>query len=107
MRASRLRVLLVVMVMLLAALGYYGAQFIWRGFGTAHQPSYLERTLARAARNLSIPRKARLEENPFKATPDVLKEARERFVNRCAVWNGLVGAAVSAGQHAEADRADL
>jgi mono/diheme cytochrome c family protein len=89
MRASRLRVLLVVMV--LAALGYYGARLIWRGFSTADQPSYLERTVARAARNLSIPRKARLEENPLKATPDVLKEARERFVNRCAVCHGVDG----------------
>ncbi|MGB8324200.1 MAG: hypothetical protein WCE52_14675, partial [Candidatus Acidiferrum sp.] len=57
---SRLRVLPVVMV--LAALGFYGARLIWRGFSTADQPSYLERTVARAARNLSIPRKARLEE---------------------------------------------
>jgi predicted CXXCH cytochrome family protein len=89
MRASRLRVSLVVMV--LAALGYYGARLIWRGFSTADQPSYLERTVARTARNLSIPRKARLEENPFKTTPDVLKEARESFVNRCAVCHGVDG----------------
>src|SRR5580700_11731780 len=91
MRAARLRVLLVVMVMVLAALGYYGARLIWRGFSTADQPSYLERTLARAARNLSIPRKSRLERNPWNPTLEVLREARESFLDRCAVCHGPDG----------------
>jgi mono/diheme cytochrome c family protein len=75
----------------LVAIGLYGARLIWRGFSTADQPSYLEGTLARAARNLAIPRKSRLEANPWKATPEVLREARESFLDRCAVCHGPDG----------------
>jgi len=75
----------------LVGLGLYGARLIRRGFSTADQPSYLERTVARTARNLAIPRKARLESNPWKAAPEVLKEARESFLDRCAVCHGPDG----------------
>jgi hypothetical protein len=60
---------------ILVALGVYGLRMVWRGFSTADQPSFLETVVARAARNLSIPRKARLEKNPWTGTADVLKEA--------------------------------
>jgi hypothetical protein len=76
----------------LGALGLYGASVIWHGLSTADQPSYVETVVARTARNLAIPRKARLETNPWKATPDVLKEAREGFLDRCAVCHGPDGA---------------
>ena len=73
------------------AIGLYGMRLIWRGFSTADEPSYLERVAARAARNFAIPRKARLEVNPWKPTPDVLKAAREIFIDRCAVCHGPDG----------------
>ncbi|HWZ44958.1 MAG TPA: cytochrome c3 family protein [Candidatus Saccharimonadales bacterium] len=73
------------------AFGLYGVRLVSSGFSTADQPSYLERTVAHAARNLSIPRKARLESNPWKATPEILKEARESFLNHCAVCHGPDG----------------
>src|SRR5579863_6929829 len=76
----------------LLALVLYGVRLIWHGVSTADQPSYLETVVARIARNLAIPRKARLETNPWKATPDVLKEARESFLDRCAVCHGPDGA---------------
>ncbi len=69
----------------------YLARVIWLGFSTADEPSYVERVAARAARNLAIPRKARLQANPWKPTPDVLKEARESFLDRCAVCHGQDG----------------
>jgi predicted CXXCH cytochrome family protein len=75
----------------LLAIGVYGARLIWRGFGTADEPSYLEKTLARATRNLAIPRNARLEANPWKGTPGILKEARESFLDRCASCHGQDG----------------
>ncbi len=83
-------VLLVVGVALIA-IGVYGARLIWRGFSTADQPSYLEKAVARAARNLAIPRKARLETNPWVATSEILKEARESFLDRCASCHGQDG----------------
>ena len=73
-------------------LGLYIIRLIWLGLSTADQPSYLEKTVARAARNLAIPRRARLEANPWKATPEVLQEARESFLDRCAVCHGPDGA---------------
>ena len=75
----------------LVALGAYGAWLISRGFSTADQPSFLERTIARGARNLAIPRKARQETNPWKATPEILHEARETFIDHCAVCHGPDG----------------
>ena len=75
----------------LIALGLYGVRLISNGFSTADQPSYLETVVARTARSLAIPRKARLEANPWKPTPEVLKEARESFVDRCAVCHGPDG----------------
>src|SRR5580692_10526160 len=76
----------------LIALGLYGGSVIWHGLSTADQPTYVETVVARTARNLAIPRKARLETNPWKATPDVLKDAGESFLDRCAVCHGPDGA---------------
>ena len=83
-------VLLLICVIIIAG-ALYGIRLIWRGFSTADEPSIAEKTVARAARNLSIPANARREANPWKATPDVLKEAREDFVARCAVCHGPDG----------------
>ncbi len=89
MRAWKLFLLLIGAVLI--AVGLYGARLIWRGFSTADEPSYLERTVARAARNLAIPRKARFEVNPWNATPEILKESRESFLDRCASCHGQDG----------------
>lgn len=77
--------------MVLLVIGLYGVRLIWDGFSTADEPSYVEKTVARAARNLAIPRKARLEENPWTATPEILQESRERFLDRCASCHGPDG----------------
>jgi len=69
----------------------YGARLIWRGFSTADDPSYLEKVVARAARNLAIPRKARSEANPWNASPGILQDARESFLARCALCHGPDG----------------
>src|SRR5579863_1698865 len=89
MKAAKLSILLCCVA--LAAVGLYAARLIWHGFSTADQPSYLEKTLARTARNLAIPRKARVEANPWQPTPAVLQEARENFMDRCAVCHGPDG----------------
>jgi predicted CXXCH cytochrome family protein len=69
----------------------YGVVVIRRGFSSRDEPSYLERVVARAARNLSIPGHAKKQTNPWKATPDTLKEARETFTDRCASCHGTDG----------------
>jgi predicted CXXCH cytochrome family protein len=69
----------------------YAVFLIRRGFSAAAEPSSLEKVLARTVRNLSIPRRARKEKNPWTATPEILKEAREHFTDRCAICHGYDG----------------
>jgi predicted CXXCH cytochrome family protein len=75
----------------LAGIVLYGARLIRHGFSTADEPSSLEKAVAHATRNLAIPRNARLEANPLKATPEVLKESRESFLDRCAICHSQDG----------------
>src|SRR5579863_1873319 len=79
----------------LIVLALCAAYFLRHGFTTASTPSRLETAIARAARNFAIPRKARLETNPWKTTPDILKEARESYSARCAVCHAPDGSGQS------------
>ena len=89
MKARKLYFLLAAAALM--AIAFYAVRLIWHGFSTADEPSYLERTVARAARNLAIPRHARLEVNPLNATPQLLKESRETFLDHCASCHGQDG----------------
>lgn len=62
-----------------------------RGFSAKLEPSSVEKKLARAVRNLAIPRHNRNEKNPWAPNANSLQEARERFVARCAVCHGSDG----------------
>ena len=62
-----------------------------RGFRATAEPSSFEKALAGTVRNLAIPRRARNEKNPWKASSDNLKEAREHFIARCAICHGADG----------------
>src|SRR6266481_6575695 len=84
-------VLLFITAAVLVVAGYFGVRILLHGFSTAVEPSRLETLVARAARNFAIPRKARLEPNPWKPTPDVLKDARESYFDRCAVCHAPDG----------------
>ncbi len=55
------------------------------------EPSALEKLLARTIRTLAIPAAARHESNPLKASPEILNEARNSFVDRCATCHGNDG----------------
>src|SRR6202048_5066517 len=85
------KVFLLVGGAILVALGLYGVRLVWHGFSTADQPSFLERVAARTARNLSFPRRARRETNPWTGTADALKGGPESFLDRCAVCHGPDG----------------
>jgi predicted CXXCH cytochrome family protein len=76
---------------ILAAIIYAGIS-VSRGLSTASEPSAIEKLVARTVRNFAIPKKARLEPNPWKTAPSVLEEAREKFIARCAVCHGPDGA---------------
>ena len=79
-----------------------------RGLSTDDQPSYVETVVARTFRDLAIPRKARLETNPWKATPEVLTQAGESFLDRCAVCHGPDGSGqIQAGRNLYPKAPDL
>jgi predicted CXXCH cytochrome family protein len=73
------------------AAAIYGAVVIRRGFSAMDEPSSLEKAVARMVRNLAIPSGARNEKNPWKATPEILQEAREHFIARCAICHANDG----------------
>ncbi|HEY6442974.1 MAG TPA: cytochrome c3 family protein [Candidatus Acidoferrales bacterium] len=68
-----------------------GAVLIHRGFRATTEPSALEKAVARTARDLAIPGRARKEKNPLKLTSENLREGREEFLARCASCHGHDG----------------
>ena len=82
-------VLLLLAIAVLAVL--YGAAVVHRGFSALDQPSSLEKTAARAIRNLGIPRGSRDAKNPWTPAPETLQQAREDFTNHCAGCHGKDG----------------
>jgi hypothetical protein len=85
------KIVLLLVIAVVVVAGYFGVRILLYGFSTAVEPSRLETIVARAARNFAIPRKARLEPNPWKPTPDVLKDGRESYFDRCAVCHAPDG----------------
>ncbi len=80
---------LVVAVCLAFAL--YGSYVIHHGFSTADSPSYVETKIARLARHLSIPSGAHHETNPLPPTPGLLTDARNIYLDRCAICHAQDG----------------
>jgi predicted CXXCH cytochrome family protein len=76
--------LLLVLVVAMAVAGFW----IHRGFRATNQPTRMETSLARAARNFAIPSSARNERNPFEATPQNLQDGRDAFLASCQNCHG-------------------
>ena len=88
---KRWKKLVVVLVVLGIFAAVYATVLIRRGFSTLDEPSALEKLVARTVRNLAIPAAARPENNPLKASPEILNEARDSFIDRCATCHGNDG----------------
>jgi predicted CXXCH cytochrome family protein len=86
-----LKALLPALLIIVVVGAICGAVFIHRGFRATATPLPLEASLARWVRNLAIPSSDRRLKNPWKATPETLKEAREHFTARCAICHGTDG----------------
>src|ERR1700747_113543 len=89
------KILQLLLLAIIIVAGYFGVRILINGFTTAAEPSRLETIVARAARNFAIPRNARLEPNPWKPTPDVLKAPRESYFDRCPVCHASDGSGQS------------
>lgn len=64
---------------------------IHQGFRATTAPSGLEADVARAVRNLAIPRNERSQVNPLPSTSDVRLQGREYFLTRCSICHGIDG----------------
>ena len=64
----------------IAGLGW----FWWHGIGTRDEPSALETSVARRARQLAVPAHARALANPVPPTPEVIREGLEHWADHCA-----------------------
>src|SRR5438128_2409085 len=87
----RLKPLFIILGVFVLACAVYGGLLIERGFSARDEPSSVERVVARFVRNVSIPASAAHETNPLQSSPDVLREARDTFIDRCAVCHGQDG----------------
>src|SRR5438067_3586879 len=61
------------------------------GFSAREAPTGMERWLARAVRETSLPAAAKSRANPVSATPEVLTEARAHWADHCASCHGNDG----------------
>jgi mono/diheme cytochrome c family protein len=72
--------------------GVYGLAVARRGFSAREEPSALEATVARAARNFSVPERARELKNPLEPlSPQALAEARAHWGDHCAICHAADG----------------
>lgn len=60
-------------------------------FSAKEQPSWLEKTFAQHARNISTPGDAKALRNPRTVTDETMTEAREHWTEHCSVCHGVDG----------------
>ena len=89
MRRKRFVWLLVLAAVMLVVAGAVAA--VRRGFSARDQPSALERYVARTARKLAVPSKARIEKNTLPPSPELMAEARAHFADHCAICHANNG----------------
>jgi predicted CXXCH cytochrome family protein len=87
----RWKTLLLVFCGLVLVAGVSALLLIRRGFSARDEPSLPERVLARIVRNVSIPRSEANRANPLQPTPEVLRNARNIFLDRCAICHAHDG----------------
>jgi len=86
------RTLSIIVLVILAGLAIAAvASILHDGLSARATPGSLETTVARNLRHLAIPSTARAQENPFGASPKVLREARLHFADHCAVCHANDG----------------
>jgi mono/diheme cytochrome c family protein len=89
MRRNRAMWLLAFAAVVLVVAGAVAA--VRRGFSARDQPSAPERYIARTARKLAVPSKARRKKNPFQPSPESMTEARAHFADHCAICHANNG----------------
>jgi len=85
------KVLVVVLIVFLAGLGYLRVTIARHGFSAREKPSRFEEFLARHARKIATPADAGELKNPYLTNPEGLSAAREHWVDHCATCHALDG----------------
>ena len=85
------KVLLVVLIVFLAGLGYLGVRIARHGFSAREKPSRFEEFLARHARKIATPAGSKELKNPYSANPETSSAARDHWVEHCATCHALDG----------------
>src|SRR5260370_15897885 len=67
------------------------ASLLHDGLSSNATPSRLEIMIARQARHLAIPAKARLAQNPIFTWPEYMRDARLHFADHCAICHANDG----------------
>ena len=89
MRRSRVLLLLALAVVTLGLAGAVVA--VHHGFSARDQPSIPEPYVARTARRLAFPARAKNEKNPFTASSELMAEAKAHFADHCAICHANNG----------------
>ncbi len=88
---SKGKLLLMAVIVALIGTGCYTYSLVRRGWSTRTPPSQLEAFIARTMRHMTIPASARDEQNPWKATPEVIAAGRAHWADHCATCHGNDG----------------
>ena len=89
MPRTRVLFLLVLAFVILVVAG--AVVVVHRGFSARDLPSAPETYVARTARRLAVPSRAKNEKNPFTASPELMTEARAHFADHCAICHANNG----------------
>ncbi len=91
MRTVLLALLFAILIIAVAIGGVY-VYAREHGFSAREQPSWMERTMARNARNIATPSDAKNLKNPREQqTAEMIAVADEHFVEHCGICHGIDG----------------
>lgn len=91
MKAKLIGFIVLIVLVGLGTLGWFGYQSFTTGFSAKAEPHWLEVLLARQVRYLAIPLEHRNKTNPVPMTPDVLQESLAHFADHCATCHANDG----------------
>src|SRR5579864_4278832 len=89
MRKGKIIGILIVVVVI--AVAVYGIVVVRRGFSARDNPSWLESTMAGAARSMAYPSAAKHMKNPLPATNENLMEGEAHWADHCALCHANNG----------------
>ncbi|MGQ0810544.1 MAG: c-type cytochrome [Nitrospiraceae bacterium] len=91
MRSKFALAIILVMIVVIAIVGWYGYKTFSTGFSAKAEPHALEVFMARQLRHLAIPIQERAKANPVPASREALAEGLAHFADHCATCHANDG----------------